>query len=126
MKNRLNQLDNPAPRPPPNLPEPAAKLWRRLQTDYGIVDSGGQAVLSACCEAAGRMWQAQEVLNSEGLTIRDRHGQLRVHPCVKIEHDSRAQLLTGLKLLSLDIEPLRDIGRPAGGAKASLKLTRVK
>jgi len=126
MKNRLNQLDNPAPRPPPTLPQPASKLWRRLQTDYGIVDSGGLTLLTAVCEAHARLRQAQQMLDAEGLTIRDRHGHPRPHPAVKIEHDARAQFLTALKMLGLDIEPLRDIGRPAGGSKAGLKLTRVK
>lgn len=126
MKNRLSKLENPAPRPPPTLPEPSLKLWRRLQTDYGIVDSGGLTLLTTACQAHGRMVQASEMLAKEGLTVHDRHGQPRPHPAVKIEHDARAQLLLGLKMLSLDIEPLRDIGRPAGGTKAGLKLTRVK
>ena len=125
MKNRLNKLENPAPRPPTTLSASAATLWRRLQTDYGIVDSGGLTLLSTACEAYGRMKQAQQMLDKEGLVVRDRHGQAKPHPALKIEYDNRAQLLSSLKMLSLDIEPLAAIGRP-GGPKAKLQLTRVK
>jgi hypothetical protein len=45
----------------------------------------------------------------------DRFGQLRAHPAVAIERDARDQMLRALKLLNLDIEPLRGrVGRPAG------------
>jgi len=78
------------------------------------------------CEALSRLRQAQAILKQEGLTIRDPRGQPKAHPAVKIEFDCRAQFLTAIKAMNLDIEPLRDLGRPAGGARGKLKLAMVK
>jgi len=61
------------------------------------------------------MKEAQETLAKEGLVVTDRHGQQRAHPCTAIERDNRAQMLSALKQLNLDLEPLQPrIGRPAG------------
>ncbi len=66
-------------------------------------------------EAFDRMRQAQAVLATDGLSIKDRFKQVKVHPLTVVERDSRAQMMAALKALNLDIEPLRDgPGRPPG------------
>jgi hypothetical protein len=48
------------------------------------------------------------------LTIKDRFDQVKSHPLCAVVRDMRAQVYSGLKQLNLDIEPLKDIGRPPG------------
>jgi phage terminase small subunit len=124
MTNRLEQ--RPA-RPPRNLSGPSKTLWQTIQTQYAIQDAGGLSILTAACEAHQRARQAAAMLKSDGMTIRDARGALRPHPALKIETDNRAQFLSALRLLSLDVEPLeRTPGRPAGGTKGKLQLVKVK
>ncbi|SRR5216684_5249633 len=101
-------------RPPKGLSRAAQKWWARLQVDFSIVDPGGIAILTAGAEALDRTHQAEAMIKTEGLTTVDRFGQSKPHPCVNIARDSRAQMMAALKQLRLDIEPLRDVGRPPG------------
>jgi P27 family predicted phage terminase small subunit len=101
-------------RPPKGLSRAAQKWWARLQEDFSIVDPGGIAILTAAAEAFERTREAEAVIKAEGLTVLDRFEQSKPHPCVSIARDSRAQMLAALKQLRLDIEPLRDVGRPPG------------
>jgi P27 family predicted phage terminase small subunit len=101
--------------PPKNLSREATKLWRGLQTEYGITDPGGLLILRSGLEAFDRMREAQQILSAEGMTTTDRFGQPKAHPLTIVERDSRAAMLAALKQLNLDIEPLRDgPGRPGG------------
>jgi len=102
-------------KPPATLPSPARKLWSKIRDEYGIEDAAGIAILTAACEAYARLIAARERLDVEGLTVLDRHKQLRAHPLVAVELASRSQLINGLKALGLDIAPLElRPGRPAG------------
>jgi len=61
------------------------------------------------------MAQAQQDIDRDGLLMVDRFGQTKSHPLLGVERDARAQLITTLKALNLDVEPLRDgPGRPGG------------
>src|SRR5687768_5906218 len=91
---------------PPQLSAEGRKLWKDLQQEYGITDSGGLLILSAACEAFDRMRAAQKLIQGEGMTTTDRFGQSKPHPAVVIERDSRGQMLSALKQLNLDVEPL--------------------
>jgi P27 family predicted phage terminase small subunit len=118
-------LINRPPKPPATLRGPARKLWQSIQSDYGIIDSGGLVVLDTACEAYARMKQAKATLDTEGLTMRDARDQLKPHPCIKIEADNRAQFLTALKTLNLDLEPLQQAaGRPGGSGLGKISLVR--
>jgi phage terminase small subunit len=111
----MKKLDNNAPKPPIGLSPEATAWWRLLRDEYSIADAGGLAALAAGAEAHDRVLQAAVLIAAEGLVSTDRFGQLRAHPAVAIERDARDQMLRALKLLNLDIEPLRGrVGRPAG------------
>jgi P27 family predicted phage terminase small subunit len=85
------------PKPPATL-SPAAKRWfREIVAEYGISDPGGLLVLQSACEAFDRMRQAQRILADEGLTTRDRFGQVRAHPAILVERDSRGQMAALLR-----------------------------
>ena len=71
-------------------------------------------ILLTICEAFDRMKSAQEVIEKEGPTIKDRFQQTKAHPLCSVERDARSAVYAGLKALNLDLEPLKDIGRPEG------------
>lgn len=100
---------------PKDLSPEARGLWESIRSEYDVRDPGGLLILGSACEAFDRMRQAQRKLKREGLTTRDRFGQAKAHPATTIERDSRAAMLSALKQLNLDLEPLEQRpGRPAG------------
>lgn len=66
-------------------------------------------------EAFDRMRGCQKIIEKDGAKLVDRFDQVKSHPLLAIERDSRAAMLAALKALNLDLEPLRDKpGRPGG------------
>jgi phage terminase small subunit len=102
-------------KPPDHLSTAAKKLFESLKEEYGIKDAGGLEILKTGLEARDRFTGARVKINKDGLTITDRFGAEKPHPLLAAERDARAQWLAALKMLNLDIEPLRDgPGRPPG------------
>ena len=103
------------PKPPKTLSREAKAWWRKLITEYQIEDEAGYLLLMTGLESFDRMRQAQAALAEDGLTVTDRFGQAKAHPLCVVERDSRSQMLASLKMLNLDVEPLRGgPGRPSG------------
>jgi P27 family predicted phage terminase small subunit len=100
---------------PKHLSLEARKIWKEILSEYDIDDAAGIRILRVAMEAFDRAQAAREKIDLEGMSITDKFGQIKPHPLLPIERDSRAAFLSGLKALNLDIEPLRDgPGRPAG------------
>jgi phage terminase small subunit len=102
------------PEPPKHL-TPAAKDWfLLLQREYAIEDAGGLALLTCAAESWDRCTSARQAIEKDGgPIIKDTFGQLKPHPAASIERDARAQFISAIKSLNLDLEPLRDApGRP--------------
>jgi P27 family predicted phage terminase small subunit len=102
------------PKAPKHLAADGRALWLELQRAYQIVDSGGLALLTTACECLDRMRNAQKLIAERGELIADRYGGLRANPAVIIEKDARSGLLAAIKMLNLDVEPIKAIGRPGG------------
>jgi P27 family predicted phage terminase small subunit len=108
----MKKISKPAPK---HLSSEAAKIWKEILAEYSIDDAAGLRILRVALESFDRTQTAREAIDRDGLTVIDKAGQVKSHPLLPIERDSRAAFLAGLKALSLDIEPLRDRpGRPAG------------
>jgi P27 family predicted phage terminase small subunit len=102
-------------RAPSHLSREARQIWKSLVEEYGINDAGGLEILKTGLEARDRFTGARVKINADGMTIFDRHGTEKGHPLLAAERDARAQWLAALKMLNLDVEPLRDgPGRPPG------------
>jgi P27 family predicted phage terminase small subunit len=98
---------------PKHLTKIGRDLWKRIQAEYSISDAPGLALLEAACSAYARLREAQAILDREGLQITDRFGQLRPHPLIQAERDSRSQLIQSLKALNFDDEEIpQAVGRP--------------
>jgi P27 family predicted phage terminase small subunit len=103
------------PKAPTHLGKDGKALWSALTDEYGIADSGGLALVTTAAECLDRMRAAQALIKKHGECFEDRYGGLKANPACKIELDSRNGMLAALKMLNLDVEPLRDRpGRPAG------------
>lgn len=103
------------PKPPRDLSFLAKKAWKAIFQEYQIEDAAGLQLLSEYCHALDRAEEARQKIRQEGSTFKDRFGQLRENPAVAIERGSVQTMLSCLRSLNLDIEPLRDRpGRPPG------------
>ena len=94
--------------PPDHLSAEAQHWWRRLVAEYELQDDAANLLLQTALEAFDRMRGCQAAIEQEGATLRDRFNQVKSHPLLSVERDSRAQMLAALKALNLDLEPLRD------------------
>lgn len=98
---------------PSKLSTEAKGWWGRLTTDYGIDDQAGLLLLQTAMESFDRMRQCQAAIERDGPTVEDRFGQVKAHPLSVTERDSRNQMMQALKHLNLDLEPLKEPGRPS-------------
>jgi P27 family predicted phage terminase small subunit len=108
-------LKKSTPKTPPSLSAAATAWWRKLTAEYQLEDAAGLLLLETALQAFDRMHEARDLIAKHGAVTLDRFEQLRPNPATTIERDSRAAMLSALKALNLDIEPLRDgVGRPPG------------
>ena len=99
---------------PSTLGTSGSKLWRSIQDEYRIDDSGGIALLTQICLSIDRADECAAAIDRDGVMIRTKNG-LRDHPLLKLELASRSFAVKALLRLGLDIEPNRDgPGRPSG------------
>ena len=89
---------------PKHLKADARRMWQRLMADYQLDDSAALALLQAACEAYQRAQEARALIDKAGAVITDRFDQLKSHPAVAIERDSRAQMISALRALRLSPE----------------------
>ena len=100
------------PEPPGHLAEAGRQLWADLVSQYRISDAAGLALVTTAAEALDRVRLAQAAIREYGALVADRHGVLRKNPACTIENDANARMLSALRALNLDLEPLRDRGSP--------------
>ena len=101
--------------PPSHFSPEAQACWRELLEEYGIEDAGGRRIVRLHCEALQTARQAEAEVARDGVTVRDRWGQPRNHPATAVLRDARAQMLSTLRALNLDvIPPANKVGRPGG------------
>jgi hypothetical protein len=78
------------------------------------LDPPALLVLESALQAFDRMTEARKLIDQDGAVTPDRFGQLKAHPALVVERDSRYAMLAALKQLNLDLEPLGKPGRPGG------------
>ena len=98
---------------PKHLSPDARKWFLAIAREYGITDAGGVALLTAAAESRQRASEAWAIVAAEGAIVRGANGVPVPHPALRLERDSRAAMLAALKQLHLDVEPLKQVGRPA-------------
>ena len=101
------------PAPPAHLGEDGLALWRGVQVEYAISDPAGLELLRQAAEAADQIASVRKQIDENGELLMVR-GVPRVNPLCAVERDQRAALVRCIRNLNLDLEPLRDRGRPPG------------
>jgi len=108
-------LKNNEQKPPAGLSPAAKSWWKKLIAEYEIEDQAGLLILETAMRAMDRMAMASALVDQHGAVTVDKFGQLKANPACAVERDSRAAMLTALKNLNLDLEPIGKPGRPAAG-----------
>jgi hypothetical protein len=90
---------------PAHLSERCKTLWRGMVRHYEL-DAAGLELLMLALEALDRCEQARETLATDGVYLKDRFGQLRAHPAVAVERDSRIAAARLFRELDLEGDPL--------------------
>lgn len=91
------------PAPPAHLSASMRAWWRQVVADYDL-EPHHLLLLAQACEAHDRATQAREQVDAAGPVTTDRFGQLRAHPAVQIERDSRAAFARLVRQLDLEGE----------------------
>ena len=89
---------------PRHLSVEAKQIYRGLVDEYGIDDTAGLRILQASLESFDRATRARKQIDEDGMTVTDKYGQVRPHPLLANERDSRAAFLAGLRCLNLGLE----------------------
>src|SRR5262252_2491530 len=98
-------------KPPRHLSAAGKTLWNDIVRQYRIADAAGLALVTTAAEALDRIREAQAAIRQHGALVADRYGGLKQNPACFLERDARAGMLSALRALNLDLEPLRDRGR---------------
>jgi hypothetical protein len=86
-------------------------VWTDIVTQYRIADGAGLALVTTLAECQDRIREAQRAIRQHGALVPDRYGVPKQNPACLLERDARAGMLSALRALNLDLEPLRDRGR---------------
>ena len=98
-----------------DLSRSAMALKKRYLAEFEITDAAGLEILAEGLRAYDLARKCEREIETDGLTSRDRFGQVRSHPLLSTLRDARAQYLAAIKQLGLDLEPVRSgPGRPPG------------
>ena len=106
-----------SPRGPSHLSLPARRLFSEVLRLYEL-EPHDQAVLVKALEAWDRAEQSRQRVDTDGLTVKSRFGELKPHPLLSVERDSRAAFLAGMRQLGLDYEPVANQARTAAARAA--------
>src|SRR5262245_32503619 len=98
-------------KPPRHLKAAGKAMWNDIVHQYRISDGAGLALVMTAAEALDRIREAQAAIRKHGALVADRYGGLKQNPACFLERDARAGMLSALRALNLDLEPLRDRGR---------------
>jgi hypothetical protein len=107
----VQALPTDHPLPPRPLGKDGMATWMRIQTEYGVTDSGGIELLFQACAACDRVQSLSEQIAQDGEVIRTKHG-VRAHPALRDELANRSFICRTLHRLGLDVEAVKPIGRP--------------
>jgi len=78
----------------------AAELWREVQATWNLYAAATE-LLRCACESLTRADECAAIVNAEGTAVRDRWGQVKVHPVALLERDLRGQASRQLAALGL-------------------------
>ena len=99
-----NMIRKVPKQPPRKLKERGKRFWKLVMVEFELSDSD-QVVLVSACEMLDRAEAARKLIEKDGMTIKDRFGQTKPHPCVEVERQSHLAFVRIRRELGLDVEP---------------------
>lgn len=96
---------------PPHLRTETQAWFLSVLKDYSL-EPHHVRLLQLAAEAWDRAQDARTEIDRDGLTFRDDRGNIRPHPAIAIERDSRTGFARILRELDLDAEPPVQASRP--------------
>lgn len=87
---------------PTHLSTESRRWYAEILKDFDL-ESHHKKLLQAAAECWDRAGEARRAIAKDGLTHRDRHGNLRPHPAVTIERDNKTLFARLLRELALDV-----------------------
>jgi P27 family predicted phage terminase small subunit len=102
------------------LSKEAKTLWRRLHEDWVIGESGSIAILITGLESFDRCQAARKILDRDGLTIKDKFDQVKVHPLCAVARDAEAAFRAALRQIGIDKSPPEIPARPGRPSASKL------
>lgn len=82
-----------------------AQSWlEKIVEENEIRDEAGLLIAQTAMESFDRMRAAQKTIDKEGMTFKDRFGQIRINPATAVERDAKSSMLHALKQLNLDFD----------------------
>src|SRR5215813_10227559 len=88
---------------PDHLAKPEGDLFARVVRAYGLHDEVSRQILAEACTSLMRAREARETIDKEGVSFRDRWGQIKANPVCAIERDARAAALSAFRQLNLEM-----------------------
>lgn len=88
---------------PPHLSAASRRLYLDVLESY-VLEQHHVEILTKALESKDRADQARSEIGDSPLTVITRLGEVKVHPLLAVERDSRAQFGTLMKSLGLDVE----------------------
>jgi phage terminase small subunit len=101
-------------KPPRHLKAAGRELWSDIVRQYHISDGAGLALVGQAAECLDTIRAAQAEVRERGMLVLDRYQVPKQNPAIAVERDARAGMISALRALHLDVEPLRDRGRAPG------------
>ena len=96
---------------PDHLQPETGVWWHKVMSEFEL-EGHHERLLSMACQAWDRAELARQVLQSDGLTFRDRFDQPKARPEVGIERDSVIAFARLIRELDLDIGQPAERSRP--------------
>lgn len=102
------------PKAPDHLSGEAKSLWQAILEEYEL-EASDRALLKVGLEAYDRGQVCREQIDQDGPTVVDPSGRVRAHPALQAEKNAISAYLQAFRLLALNEEPPKPIGRPPRG-----------
>ena len=90
-------------RAPKHLRADTKIFWLSTARDYEL-EPHHLKLLTAACEAWDRAIEAREAIQTAGAYFTNRHGELKPHPGLSVERDSRSLFARLIRELSLTVD----------------------
>jgi hypothetical protein len=88
---------------PKELAQPERQLWEGITAEHAFGDAASLSLLRTALEAHERARLCREAIQRDGMTFKDRFGQVKVHPLLASERDARAAFISAMRALNLNI-----------------------